>query len=414
MTLYFPKFGVTIPEWSKAYEIEKALEPITVEMNARSLVVNEKVWQNGYFSAQLDHQIAMIRCKKETDNQKFNPASSKDCHEAFLKLGHEGRRSKTGKPSVTKEVLENLDARGEPLAKLVLEARAAGEREKQYKTMQAYALAGKVQPKWDQYGSPNSRYTCAEPSLQNRIKEIREMIEPPKGYSFVSIDRGQAEYRTWASLSGDKNLIAMFEAGKDFHKEMGQEILRVVPEIELYDKTAREIGKTVNFAILYRVKSKHLSGLLKCSEEVAQKIIDAYKKQAAMGVLYMEMVLQTAEIDGFVSTLYGRRRDVPSIKGKTESEVHEIQKTAWNHLVAGTAAEYVKKKTVDLMKWLESLGIDAWVAVQMHDEIILAVKDGQVDAVVEYAKVVFGQQEPGFIADSLTIKTGKNWKETSK
>src|SRR5262249_7077477 len=150
---------------------------------------------------------------------EFRPNSTAECRRV---LGIQG--------ATDKDTLVELANQGCLLADAIVNARSAISPWRQLKRGREVAEAGEVKPYWESCGTPHGRYTSENPCLNNRIDLIRETIEPLEGYSFLSLDLGQAEYVTWASLSHDEVLGAAFKNGTDFHAKMAQDLRELVPQ----------------------------------------------------------------------------------------------------------------------------------------------------------------------------------------
>jgi DNA polymerase I len=265
-------------------------------------------------------------------------------------------------------------------------------------------------------GTPHGRYTSDSPCLNNRIPFIRETIEPVPGHSFLSMDLGQAEYCTWASLSGDEVLGHAFRTGRDFHTDMALRIKTQVPQWNPEDLRAG--GKLVNFSILYQMTPFALARKLGCSSETATAIIDAYYSRVPVAAMYIQDVLARAEELGFVETFFGRRRYCPEYKLTiNKREQHEIEKSLWSHVNAGSAAEVTKQKQLRVWETLRRIGLTTdhvRLVIQNYDECIWAVRDDVLGEVKEIAEEQWTQREPGFLSFQSTIQTGKTWGEVSK
>lgn len=408
---------VELPEDSNSFRIEEDLKPITEEMNKTSLVVNPETWTKNFKLAENLAIQLTEECVLMTGNETFRPNSTADCAEEFAKRGREVRRTKGGRVSIDKEVLKSFARAGDELATRVIHAREALTKLSQLKAWKPYALVGSVQTTWDSVGTPMGRYTSDSPNLQNRIVEIRETIEPPKGFTFLSIDLKQAEYRVWASMAKDPVLAAAFEGGREFHIEMAKEILESVPNLDTWGDDLKKFGKTTNFAILYGMQPNVLAAQLGTTTEIATRIIKAYEVRASVATEYKRRILEDAKKNERVATGFGRIRYCPGFRDAVWPEVHEISKTAFHHNISGTAAELVKLKTVRTMRALRDAGYgfdDARIGLNVHDEIILMVKDSVLQEVKDLVISEFCRQEEGFIELAYEVKLGKTWLEVSK
>lgn len=411
------RFNVTIT--GKSLEIDTVLAPITAEMNETPLVVNKETWAKNLAKITSEKNVAVKLCRDVTGEPLFAPNSLKDCAREFVdKRGLSGRLTKTGATSIDKDQLIRWEAGGDKLALIVRAARELITKESQLKAWKQYAEAGSVQPTWDQNGTPMARYTSDEPCLQNRIVEIRETIEPLPGYSFVSTDLGQAEYVGWGSLSGDPLLAEIFTSGKDLHVEMFERLKDKAPGLNMRGETPRQLGKTINFALLYLMTDGALAGKLGISRDEAKAIMAAYEAIAPKAVQYRTDYLAQCAERGFTETKWGYRRFMAKPDGDQKSAVvHDWEKTSWHHHNSGSAAEILKQLTVWTMKAVRDAGITGILArpcLNLHDELILMVRDDKVEQVKRIMVEQFSQQIEGFLLFKIDCRTGKTWLEISK
>jgi DNA polymerase I len=399
--------------------LEESLIPITAEMNSRPLKINYATWKRNLDAAQETSDFLNTYCQHLARDDNFRPNSAKDCAAVLFKdVPPKSISKKSGRPSTDRDTLSELSNEGNILAGAVIDARSAISRLSQLRAWEPFALAGSVWTLWDSLGCPHGRYTSENPSLTNRIEPIRQTIVPDPGYSFLSLDLNQAEYITWASLSGDQVLATLFLQGKDFHTAMAQDIRKLVPSWDLRGQDERSAGKTINFSILYQMQPHTLARKLGCSVETAQKIITAYYKRASCAKRYIDDVLTRAEQLGFVETYFGRRRYCPEYSGKIKDrEAHEFEKTLWSHVNSGTAAELLKFKQVALWNALRHIGFEpdqVRLVINLFDETIWHVRDDLLDEVTDLAASVWNEPIQGFLPFDSTIQTGKNWEAVSK
>lgn len=413
------QFNVIIPAGSNSLKIERALEPITEEMNRTELVVNAETWARNLQAQQLELDRLTEECHRIA-GKKFRPNASADCSKIlFEERGLPVQRvTPKGTPAMDKDTLQALQAiDNDGLCEAIINAREAQSKMSQLNSWETYAKAGTVQATWNQQGTPMARYSCDSPNLQNRITAIRETIEAPSGYKLISLDLGQAEYVTWASLSGDPTLSQSFIDGTDFHRRMYDEVRVAAPDINLHEEDPRQAGKTINFALLYLMQPFALAKKLGIDPAEAQKLIDAYYARAPLARKYMEDVLAQARRTGQISTKFGRTRYMPELKRATGRALHEANKTAWHHHNAGTAAEVLKLKQVKVHRNLRAAGLDydaVRIALNMHDELILIARDDVVEQTKEIAVAKFKEPIPGFLPFKVDVRVGQNWLQISK
>jgi DNA polymerase-1 len=413
--------GAKVELTRESAELERRLIPITAEMNEKPLRVNTLTWVINREAAEESAHFLIDFCRYLADDDWFRPNSTADCGKVlFINRGLKPPKvsKKSGLPLTDKDVLSELANSGDNLAPVIIDARSAITRWGQLKAWKPYAEAGYVQAKWDSLGCPHGRYTSASPCLNNRIPPIRETIESDNGYSFLSLDLSQAEYAVWASLSGDLALGQLFREGRDFHTEMAASILDAVPSWDLHGQDPRQAGKTLNFALLYMMQVHTLARKLGCSTEVADRIQKAYFGRAETAHRYTQRVLERAKETGYVETFYGRRRYCPELGAvSSEREQHEIEKTCWNHHVAGTAAELTKQKQVkgwELLRKLDYTPDHVRLVLNGYDECLWMVRNDVLRDGQTILETVWVQREPGFLPFQFGVKSGCNWGEVSK
>jgi len=391
----------------------KHVVALTLTINRLTWIVNrEAAEEHSNFLTELCHYLA---------DDIFRPNSTADCGKVlFTDRGFKPKTisKKSGRASTSKDILQEFANGGDSLALAIIDARSAISRWSQLKAWGKYTDAGFVQSTWNSLGTPHGRYTSENPCLCNRIPEIRETIEPPDGYTFLSIDLAQAEYRCWAALAGDLALGELFTADMDFHTEMADAVSTAVPTWN-YGPDLRRAGKTLNFALLYGMQPPTLAKKLNCSIETAIRITKAYRQRARVASRYTSRVLEMARRNGYVETFYGRRRYCEELQnGISDREKHECEKTVWSHVCAGTTAEYMKTKQLKAWTALREQGLTAdhaRLSIQMYDGLIWTVRTDVLKEVQAVIEDTFNTKEPGFFLNfKYKIKLGQNWRECAE
>jgi len=393
--------------------LEERLIPITAELNEKSLRVNPITWKVKLEEAEEEAALSIDFCRQMAHNGTFRPNSSADCAKALYHNGTKPRLSKTGKPLTDRDTLTELAYEGSALAGGIIDARSDISRRSQLRAWKPFALQGFVQSVWNSLGTPHGRYTSEAPSLTNRIIPIRETIEADPGHSFMSLDLSQAEYCTWASLSGDLLLGQSFIDGEDFHSTTAVAVKELVPSWDFHGEEPRQAGKTLNFALLYQMTEFTLSRRLGCSLETAGTISKAYFQRARTASRHLKRVLEMAKERGYVETYYGRRRYCSEYQsGVSGRDAHEIEKTLVNHYIAGSTAEFLKWKSVYAHEALRQAGftnVDVWLSLNMFDEAIWQVRDDLLDEVRAIIEPIWFRKEKGFLPFRAETKIGKTW-----
>ena len=364
----------------KVKEIEREFTGIVEEMNDSPLKLDWEVWSKELGDVKALYEEAVKKLVSLTGNSKFRPNATADCEKWLKSQGADLTRKTTGgKTALGKEVLrEHMGLKG---VQEILEARGLLAVLSQVKKWgENYGGKEELQPKWNQFGTPMGRLSCENPALQNRVAAVRKCVVAHPGKVFVSMDLSQIEYRVWASLSKDPVLMEMFNAGVDFHEEMGKTVGGCLPEVT--DK--RKLGKMVNFALLYRMSEGVLASTLRIPVEKAREVMQLYRGRAKVAELYVGKVIALARDRGEVGTRFGRYREALGLREEENTkEWNEAVKTTWHHHNAGTAADFCKLVWNDTAKALEEEGLREKVrfVMNIHDSTVLEVDEEVADKV---------------------------------
>ncbi|WP_288371313.1 DNA polymerase, partial [uncultured Marinobacter sp.] len=230
--------------------------------------------------------------------------------------------------------------------------------------------------------------SSSEPNLQNipiRTEEgrrIRQAFIAPEGYKLLAADYSQIELRIMAHLSGDKGLLTAFEHGEDIHKATAAEVFGV-SLIEV-SSDQRRSAKAINFGLIYGMSAFGLARQLGVERKVAQEYIDRYFERYPGVLRYMDNIRKQAHDDGYVETLFGRRLYLPEINARNKQMQQAAERTAINAPMQGTAADIIKRAMIDVDQWLHAEHQDdACMTMQVHDELIIEVREDAVEKVRE-------------------------------
>ncbi|MEM7414197.1 MAG: DNA polymerase I [Gemmatimonadota bacterium] len=297
------------------------------------------------------------------------------------------KKTKTG-PSTDASVLEELAAMGHRVPLLMMEYR---EMEKLRSTY-VDALPKLVNPATDrihtsfnQTVAATGRLSSSEPNLQNIPirtdlgREIRKGFVSAPGFVLLGVDYSQIELRVMAHFSGDEAFVTAFRDGIDVHRQTAS----VIFEVPVDDVTADQRGqaKTVNFATLYGQGPFSLARQLGISREDAKLFIETYFDRFAGVRRYLDDQVTMAKEVGYVETLMGRRRYVPELRSGNWNVRSFGERVAQNTPIQGTAADMMKKAMIDVQRALEAAQSNAVLLLQVHDELLLEVPEGEVDDV---------------------------------
>lgn len=312
-----------------------------------------------------------------------------------------GKKTKTGF-STDVGVLEKL-ARKHELPALVLQFRSIAKLLSTYVDKLSLLQdpgTGRIHTSFNQAVTATGRLSSSEPNLQNipiRTEEggrIRAAFVPGPGLVFLSADYSQIDLRVLAHYSKDKALIGAFRAGEDVHARTAAEIFGVSQL--LVTSEMRRVAKSINFGIVYGMSSFGLSNQLDIGRKEAQRFIDRYFALYTGVQRFMEEIVQQAQASGYVTTLLGRRRNVPDINAKNKSQREFAERMALNTPIQGTAADIIKLAMIECRRALHLAGLSARMLLQIHDELVFEFPEAELEATLPAVK---GAMETALVLD---------------
>ena len=222
------------------------------------------------------------------------------------------------------------------------------------------------------------RISSTEPNLQNiptRIefgKRLRKVFKPAEGYIFIDADYSQIELRVLAHISQDEHMLEAFRKGEDIHKQAASKVLGI--PIEEVTKEQRSKAKAVNFGIVYGISDFGLAEQIGVSRKEAKQYIEQYLEKYSGIQKFMQDIVEKAKEQGYVETLFHRRRYIPELKSNNYMVRQFGNRVAMNTPIQGTAADIMKIAMVNLQKELENRKMKTRIVLQVHDELILEAK----------------------------------------
>ncbi|MTI14946.1 DNA polymerase I [Sansalvadorimonas verongulae] len=351
--------------------------------------------------------------------EEFNLSSPKQLQALlFDKLGLPViKKTPKGQPSTAEEVLVEL-ARSYKLPKLILEHRSLSKLKSTYtdKLPQMIKPAtGRVHTSYHQAVTATGRLSSSDPNLQNipvrsgEGRRIRQAFVARPGYKLVAADYSQIELRIMAHLSGDKGLLTAFAEGLDVHRATAAEVF----DVALEDVTAdqRRSAKAINFGLIYGMSAFGLAKQLEIPRGDAQKYVELYFARYPGVQKYMDETRALAHEQGYVETLAGRRLHLPEINARNKMRQQAAERTAINAPMQGTAADIIKAAMIAVDSWLQDDSYDARVIMQVHDELVLEVKEEQLDDVVAGLKECMSAAATLDVPLVVDAGIGDNWDE---
>ncbi len=402
------------------YEIEAPLVPVLAEMERIGITVDVPVL--GDFSDKLTEVIERTgRQIEELVGHEFNLNSPKQLGEVLfeeLKLLDKPKKTATGQYSTNEQVLRTLAAKHE-VPRLILEYREVVKLKNTYVDTLPDAVderTGRVHTSYGQLHTVTGRLASSGPNLQNIPirtelgQEIRKaFVAQDDRHLLLSADYSQIELRIIAALSQDPGMLEAFEADKDIHSATAAKIYGV-SEAEV-TREQRSKAKMVNFGIPYGISGFGLAQRLDISRSEGNELINEYFNQFPRIRDYIETTLDFARKNGFVETLFGRRRYLRDINSRNWTTRGGAERNAINMPIQGTAADMIKIAMVNVANALKNRGMAGKLLLQVHDELVLEVPVAEKE---EATKVVIDQMQKALELDcpiKVEAGAGHNWLE---
>ena len=363
------------------YQIEMPLMPVLaeMEMNGVCLDTDSLAETSKQFTTRMNEIEQRIY---ELAGQQFNIASPKQVGEILfdkLKIVEKAKKTKTGQYVTSEEVLQQLKNKHEIVAD-ILEHRGLKKLIGTYIDALPKLInprTGHIHTSFNQTITATGRLSSSDPNLQNIPirgedgKEIRKAFIPEPGCLFFSADYSQIELRVMAHLSQDGNMIKVFREGKDLHAATASNIYK--KPIDEVTRDERTKSKRANFGIIYGITVFGLAERLDIPRDEAKMLIDGYFDTFPQVRDYMEKSKEVARQQGYVTTLFGRRRYLPDINSANSVVRGFAERNAINAPIQGTAADIIKVAMIHIFNRFKAEGIRSKMILQVHDELNFSV-----------------------------------------
>lgn len=400
-------------------KIEMPLVEVLARIEQNGVLLDLKLLKK--ISGKIDKEIKKIEAKiHKLAGAEFNISSPQQLREVLfekLKLSHEGlAKIKTGISTSAME-LEKLKPL-HPVVSLIFDYREL----KKLKNTYVDALpgmvdtnTGRVHTSYNQTVTQTGRLSSSDPNLQNIPvrtevgKEIRKAFIAEKGNKLVSADYSQIELRVVASLSGDKEMIKIFNEGQDIHKATAA-FIHDVPISKVTD-AQRYAAKEVNFGVLYGMGVYGLSMRTGIDRDKAKQFIDRYFGVFEGLSKYLEETISIARAMGYSETLFGRKRYLPEINSGVSQVRAQAERMAVNMPVQGTAADLMKLAMIAVDKGLSKVSPDAKMLMQVHDELVFSVPESDVKRVAKFLEEEMENVYKLKVPIETRVKMADNWGE---
>lgn len=407
--------------WSLYEKIELPLIQVLFEMEARGIYLDVSLLKK--MSAEitiaiafLEQEIVALSGEQARSINLNSPLQVQKLLFEQLQLPTQ-KKSAKGAYSTDVEVLEIL-AKIHPVPGLILKHRELSKLKNTYiDALPTYVnpRTHKIHTTYSQVSVATGRLASSDPNLQNipvNSFGVRAAFKPDEGCVFLSADYSQIELRVLAYLSGDLALTTAFLNGHDIHAQTASGLFDV--PLDQVTNEQRQIGKRINFSVLYGLTPFGLSKDLNIPFKDAKTYIDKYFAQYPQVSVWMEMIVDQTKKQGYVTTLWGKRRYIPAIHEKNRNMYEEACRVAINTVAQGTAAEIMKLGMVQLDAELKKRGLGASLVLQIHDELLINVPKGQEEATEAVVKQVLESVVDWTVPLVVTTRFGANWDEVTK
>ena len=398
------------------YEIEMPLVFALYEMEQNGVKVDAPALK--VYGEELGKQIVELEKQiYEMTGEEFNINSPKQLAVIlFEKMGlPNGKKTKTGY-STSADILEKL-APDYPVVSKILEYRQLTKLKSTYADGLANYIQedGRIHGKFNQTITATGRISSTEPNLQNipvRMelgRLIRKVFVPEEGYVFVDADYSQIELRILAHCSGDEQLIEAYREAKDIHRMTASQVFHI-PFDEVTDLQRRN-AKAVNFGIVYGISSFGLSQDLSITKKEAAQYIENYFNTYPGIKEFLDHAVESGKQDGYVSTLFGRRRPIPELSSGNFMQRSFGERVAMNSPIQGSAADIMKLAMIGVHKRFEEEKLLSRVVLQVHDELLIEAHESELERVKEILAYEMEHAATLSVPLDVEMQVGKNWYE---
>ena len=398
------------------YEIEMPLTKVLYDMEQCGVLVKPDELR-AYGEALVGRITELEQSIYKQADCEFNINSPKQLGEIlFEKMGIQGgKKTKTGY-STAADVLEKL-APDYPIVSDILEYRGLVKLKSTYADGLAAYIdeGGRIHSTFNQTITATGRISSTEPNLQNipmRMelgRRIRKVFVPMDGYLFMDADYSQIELRVLAHMSGDRQLIEAYKMDEDIHRITASKVFHT-PFEEVTDLQRRN-AKAVNFGIVYGISSFGLSQDLSISKKEAAAYIEQYFETYPEVKRFLDMTVENAKKNGYVTTMYGRRRPIPELSSGNFMQRSFGERVAMNSPIQGTAADIMKIAMIRVWERLHQEGLKSRLILQVHDELLIETLMGEEEQVRSILEREMQNAADLAVKLEIDLHTGHDWYE---
>jgi DNA polymerase-1 len=400
-------------------DIEMPLVPVLARIERQGALVDAALL--GVQSIELGEKlVALEREAYEIAGEAFNLGSPKQLGVIlYEKLGLPVlNKTAKGQASTAETVLAELAEQDYLLPKVLMQYRSLSKLKSTYTDRlpeQINPRTGRIHTSYHQAVAATGRLSSSDPNLQNipirtaEGRRIRQAFVAPNGYRLLAADYSQIELRIMAHLAKDEGLLHAFRNDLDVHRATAAEVFGVALEAVTTDQ--RRSAKAINFGLIYGMSSFGLAKQIGVDRRQAQDYIDRYFAQYPGVLEYMERTRAQAADQGYVETVFGRRLYLPDINAKNQALRKGAERAAINAPMQGTAADIIKRAMVAVDNWLSDSGLDARVILQVHDELVLEVREDLVEQISREIRIHMSGAAELDVPLLVEVGTGANWDE---
>ena len=398
------------------YEIELPLCRVLAEMQDTGFMVDRMALSA--FGDSLTGSIDALRNEiyKQAGGE-FNINSPKQLGEVLFErlVLPAGKKTKTGW-STNADVLEKLRGK-HPIIEMILDYRMLTKLKSTYADglLKLIDPDGRIRTNFQMTVTATGRLSSTEPNLQNIPvrkelgAQIRKMFIASEGKVLVDADYSQIELRLLAHISGDEHMQAAFMSGEDIHRVTASQVFNT-PLSEV-TSLQRSRAKAVNFGIVYGISSWSLAQDIGVFPNEAKAYMDAYLEKYSGVREYMKNIVEKAKAEGYVKTLYNRRRALPELKSSNFNTRSFGERVALNMPIQGTAADIIKLAMVNVYNRLKAEGLESKLILQVHDELICECPEHEAQRVAELLSKEMSGAAKLSVPLTVDAKIGHSWAE---
>lgn len=399
--------------------IESPLARVLAVMEQNGIYIDKNKLQEISDELATETQRLTTEIKQILNAPNLNLNSPTQLGPALVNFGLAIKPKGSGKIPTDKDTLESLIALDESgVVSKILDYRTVTKLNSTFAVSFLSLLDenSRIHGIFSQTAAATGRISSNSPNLQNiPIKHpkygplLRSCIAAPGGKQLVSADYSQIELRLLAHFCGDETLIQAFESGQDIHQRTASEIFEV--PLDKVTKEQRRVGKTLNFALLYQQGPQATGKQLGISTKEAKSIIEKYFEKFPKVRPYLDSTLEFARKNGYVETLFGRRRYFDFINSTDGFMRSTDERAACNAPLQGSNADLIKKAMIDLQTQIETQNLPAKIILTVHDELVVEVDESIADKMKTIVIQTMEQNQPLKVPILVEAGVGQNWAE---